>query len=321
MDWKYLVRGGLGIPDYWHPRLTLHPEALSSSHVGCYPIAMESKADYPGEIDDAGIPIVVLNGRRMTIPITIVLYGLGSYDAFAKSQEARYSLQLARTLEWLSGNSVTLGDGIGWPHLYEYESYGLKSPWFSAIVQGLALSLFIRAHELYRERRWYELAVATWRGMRTPMDHGGFCRPFGGGVVYEEYPVAQLDCVFNGMCFALIGLWECARYSVAEEAGTDFDLGARALRTLLPRFDWHGWSVYSLNSSLGKPLLASPYYHRANGILAQLMAVMTGDPEFAEYSARWLRSGGSVGRRVGVSLKVAVDRYRVRGWLERDISR
>ena len=62
----------------------LYPGALSSNQVGCYPISMESKADYPGEISEGGIPIVFLDGRRMTIPITVVLYGLGSYDAFVK---------------------------------------------------------------------------------------------------------------------------------------------------------------------------------------------------------------------------------------------
>jgi hypothetical protein len=89
----------------------------------------------------------------------------------------------------------------------------------------------------------------------------------------------------------------------------DFDRGVNALRAYTPRFDFEGWSLYSLNRCLGKPFLASPYYHRANGLLAQVIGMMADDSVFRLYGERWVKSSYSVIRRVTTSLRILLDRY------------
>ncbi len=311
MDWLYLIRAGLGLPDYWHPRLELQKDFLSGK-IGLYPFSMDVKADYPGALDEHGIPVVYwgVNGEASPSPVNIILYGLGSHDAFIRTQDTRYYEQMICVLHWLQKNSVTLGQGIGWAYSVDMPVFGLKAPWHSGIVQGFALSLFVRAHQLDGSGIWSEMAYKTWIGFHHPIEKGGFRREVGSGVIYEEYPSPELDCVFNGMCHALIGLWESWRSDVVREAEMDFTRGLNGLRSHLPQFEFRGWSLYSLNSCLGKPLIASPYYQRANGICAQIIGLMMEDPDFSFYGERWVRAQESIRRRVRMSTRIAWDRFR-----------
>lgn len=312
MDLLYLARSGLGIPDYWHPRLELQTDFLSGE-VGRYPFSMDVKADYMGELDGEGVPIGFEDGKPYVSPVNVVLFGLGSHDAFVRTGDERYGRQLKNALTWLDRHGARLGDGIGWASPNQKPAFGLRTPWFSAITQGFALSLLVRAHRLARGSdglQWAELARATWLGLRAPVEEGGVCRRVGGGVIYEEYPGPELDCVFNGMCHALIGLWESWQSGVVPEAEADFQVGVDGLRTYLAQFDHHGWSLYSLNQCLRRPLLASPYYHRANGLLATIVGRMGAGQEFLSYGEKWLQSGRSVLRRIAMSLRIGFERYR-----------
>jgi hypothetical protein len=111
------------------------------------------------------------------------------------------------------------------------------------------------------------------------------------------------------MCHALIGLWEAWHSGVVVMAKTDFVKGLDGLRFCLPLFDLKGWSLYSLNRCLGTPLLASPYYHRANGLLGQALGLMADDHEFCIYGDRWMKTANSIPRRIRMSVRVGLDRY------------
>lgn len=312
MDLGYLVRSGLAIPDYWHPYLELQPDFLSGK-IGCYPCSMDVKADYPGQLDVEGVPVVFWGAEKKISPspVNIALYGLGSHDVFIRTRNERYHQQMMCVLRWLEKHAVPLGTGISWSYEIEMPVYQLKAPWFSGIVQGLALSLFVRAHQLDPDGPWSKLAHQTWQSYGAPIDEGGFCRRVDEGVIYEEYPGPELDCVFNGVCVALIGLWEAWSSGLIREAEADFRNGLKGLRSYLPQFDYGNWSLYSLNRCLGtRPLLASPYYVRTNGILAQAVGLMAQDRLFCTYGERWVKNSGSIIRRVVMSLRIGLDRYR-----------
>lgn len=311
MSFLYLVRSGLGIPDYWHPHLEVQKDFLSGK-IARYPTSMDVKADYPGQIDDEGVPVVFWNsdGTASPSPVNIILYGLGSHDIYLRGGDKRYLSQFQSASRWLANHHVPLGNGIGWSHDVDMPVFKLRAPWFSGIVQGLALSLFVRAHQLDSNSVWSELAYQTWLGFQLPIESGGFHRAVNEGVIFEEYPSPKLDCVFNGMCHALIGLWEVSQSGLVKQADADFRAGLNALRSYLPRFDHKGWSLYSLSQSTGSPHLASPYYVRANAVLAQVIGLIANDPEFTAYGDRWLRTSQSVARRIAMSVRIGIDRYR-----------
>jgi hypothetical protein len=272
---------------------------------------MDAKADYPGQLDGDGIPIVHWGEKKEAkpSPANIILYGLGSHDVFIRTRAEHYHKQFVHVLHWLERNQTPLGEGVGWLHDVDIPVYGLKAPWFSGIVQGIALSLLVRACHVEGPKQWALLTQQTWKSYHVPIEEGGFRRKVENGVIYEEYPGPQLDFVFNGMCHALIGLWETWRSGLVKEAKVDFQEGLNGLRSYLPRFDQENWSLYSLNQCLGKSLLASPYYLRANGVLAQVIGLMADEPEFCRYGERWLKLHQSIVRRVGMSLRIGFDRF------------
>jgi len=320
MDLCYLVRSGLGIPDYWHPHLQIRDDFLSGE-IRRYPLSTEVKADYPGRLNDEGVPSVHLDVGVSVLPVTVALFGLGSHDVYLRTADDRYLHQLTCAVNWLHDHAAPLGDGVGWVNRHGLPDYGLEAPWFSAIVQGFALSLFLRGHLLDGSGPCGDLARRTWRGYHVAVEDGGFRRETPGGIVFEEYPTRRLDFVFNGMCHALIGLWEGWTSGLIPQAEKDFRLGVDALKHYVPSFDHRGWSLYSLNECLGRVFLASPYYHRANALLAQIVGRMAGVAELLTYAERWLRSGKSVIRRIRTSLRIGLDRYlHARSLLHSDIS-
>ena len=303
----YLLRAGLGIPDYWHPRIELQTD-FQSGKIGRYPMTMDLKGDYPGTLNEEGVPVP--GGNARPAPVEVTLYGLGSHDRFLATRDERYRQQLFCSARWLEKHCVPLGQGVGWANQYDIAVWGLKAPWFSAIVHGFALSLLVRAHQLDSAGPWSELAKQAWRGFRVPVEQGGYCRKLDQGVIYEEYPRTELDCVFNGMCHALIGLWEAWQSGLLDDAQQDFHDGFRGLRRLLPEFKHDGWSLYSLNRCLGSPFLASPFYHRVNGVLAQAIGIMADDDEFRSCGQRWMSTSRPIVRRLRMSLRIGLDRYR-----------
>jgi hypothetical protein len=306
----YLIRSGLAIPDYWHPKLELQTDFLSGQ-VGRYPVSMDVKANYPGELDHEGVPIVFWGkGKNAAAsPVNIVLYGLGNYEVFRRTRDPRFYARFLNVLRWLQNHYVPFGNGISWAYGENLPIFGLKAPWFSSITQGFALSLIVRAVEIEGAVPWSELAHQTWAGYHWPVDKGGFCRHVADGLIFEEYPGPQLDCVFNGMCYSLIGLWEAWKSGVVPEAEESFTMGVRGLRSYLPQFDRGSWSRYSLNECLKGGLLASPYYHRANGLVAQVIGLMSDDPIFCQYGERWIESSKSFTRRVYMSMYIGINRY------------
>src|SRR5918994_1862845 len=142
LDLPYLIRSGLGIPDYWHPNLEIQKD-FQSAKIARYPLSMDIKADYPGQLNGEGVPVVFLDTMSSASPVTVILYGLGSHDVFLNTGNERYLRQMMCALQWLKKHYVALGDGIGWPYPEDLPVYGLKSPWFSAVVQGFALSLLV----------------------------------------------------------------------------------------------------------------------------------------------------------------------------------
>lgn len=302
---SYLVKSGLGLADYWHPYLEIQ-EDFQNREISRYPISMHPKGNYPGTLNAEGVPVIDQGEEVITTPVVVLLYGLGSSDLLFLTKDPRYERQFVHARDWLVKHQVPFGTGIGWPH--QMDMGELKAPWFSCITQGLALSLFVRAQKLQPIPLWKEIAVCTYRGFHVPIDDGGFLRVVQDGFVYEEYPTVARHFVFNGMCTALIGLWEAWSYGLVPEAENEFRQGVRALRSHLRQFDHDGWSLYSLDPCLGRPFLASPYYQRANGLLAQVVGFMADEPELTMYGQRWIRSSESPLRRLIMSARIALDR-------------
>ncbi len=99
----------------------------------------------------------------------------------------------------------------GWPHDLP-SPYKSKRPWLSAMAQGEALSVLVRASNAAPARARYERAARlAVQPFLKDLEQGGVtCRDDAGCVYLEEYPSDPPSHVLNGWIFAWVGVREFA---------------------------------------------------------------------------------------------------------------
>jgi hypothetical protein len=189
--------------------------------------------------------------------------------------EATYKLLLER--------AVPQGEALLWPYDMAVPKYGLSPPWFSAMAQGQAASVLVRAAS-----RDESAVDAALRALRPLLDRAEpFVLGLPAGPVLEEVPTNGRSSVLNGWIYALWGVHDVAVGLDSSEAAALFAESLHALRATLGEYDTGWWSRYSLWAE-GRDL-AKPFYHRVH--IAQLEALhrLTGTPELLDFASRWRR--------------------------------
>jgi hypothetical protein len=163
----------------------------------------------------------------------------------------------------------------------------MQAPWYSAIAQGAALSLFTRLFKLTKDPAWSRAADRTFESFRTPRNETQPWTAFvdRGRLWFEEYPSQEPEQVLNGHLFALFGVYDYARATKKRAAQDVFDGGATTVRDEVGRFRVPGGSSYYNLRDLGGTL---KYHDIVVGQL-QLLARMTGDRFFAHEAALFHR--------------------------------
>src|SRR6185312_6253992 len=121
-------------------------------------------------------------------------------------------------------------------------------PWISAMTQGEAVSLFLRAAPENDSPE--ELFSAAARAVMPLLEPSPVVTRTPEGPVLQEYPTTPPAHVLNGWIFGLWGLYDLAATGqrdpipaeVARRASSAFEAGVSALGARLPRYDAWGWS-------------------------------------------------------------------------------
>jgi hypothetical protein len=238
---------------------------------------------------------------------SVAQLGIGAWQ-LAKEQPGWLTVTTAAA-RWLASQLDEGGRLVfrwAMPHTYE-----LEPPWISAMTQGEAVSLFVRAAPEDASPR--ELFSAAARAVLPLLGSSPVVAQTPEGPVLQEYPTDPPAHVLNGWIFGLWGLYDLSSTrggdfipaDVTGRATSAFEQGVAALAARLPRYDTWGWSRYDL---FPHPLVhvASPFYHRLH--IEQLRATNELAPNqvFEQIAARWERSAaGFAGRATAVSRKAA----------------
>jgi hypothetical protein len=96
----------------------------------------------------------------------------------------------------------------------------MRPPWYSAMAQGQALSVFTRLGEVTGESRWMQAAQQTFASYKVSRAMGGpwHVNVENGQLWLDEYPTVPADKVFNGHNFSLFGLYDYWRTTGSAEA-------------------------------------------------------------------------------------------------------
>jgi hypothetical protein len=200
------------------------------------------------------------------------------------------------------------------PHTYE-----LEPPWISAMTQGEAVSLFVRAAP--EDDSPEELFSAAARAVMPLLEPSPVVTQTSEGPVLQEYPTNPPAHVLNGWIFGLWGLYDLSAMAqgdvipadLARRTSSAFEDGLSALAARLPRYDTRGWSRYDL---FPHPIVhvASPFYHRLHIELLRATNELAPDHRFRQMAARWEQSATNpVAQAAAVCRKAAFRVIRPRG--------
>lgn len=169
--------------------------------------------------DAAGVRMYDLNGVLYDHPVAQAQDGLMSLSDYYLTGEARHLTRAVADAQRLVDRRVLSDEAWYYPYPFDFLLHGnsnevLQAPWFSAMAQGQALSLFTRLHQVTGEQKWREAADATFNSFRNApveglpstvnLDEANY-------LWLEEYPrwpTTASDRTLNGHVFAVFGLYD-----------------------------------------------------------------------------------------------------------------
>lgn len=276
--------------NYWHK---ITPCAIKSTFLADirYYLDFSSKYSFPGEIDADGIPIYQHPSQgKFYHPIVICQYALGLFEILQKSsaESVKIKSNFITQADWLVSNGVVFKEkGLIWMVNYDIPEYGLKKPWYSAMAQGEAMSVLIRAYHISGNRNYAAAAQKAILPFTLEVSNGGLVNYFNNLPIYEEYPSPLRTIgVLNGFIFSLFGLYDLSRFISDKEAGDLFSKGVNSLKKLLPFYDIGYWSQYYLFDYPGS-YPASFTYHMLVVEQLKALSILSNEKLFAEFSTKW----------------------------------
>jgi hypothetical protein len=253
----------------------------------------------PAPVDKDGVRAFELDGKSYYHPVGIAQYALAKLDV-AQRTGSKAALKAAKVnaAKLIEISHVHRG-GMYFPYPFDFALGGFKkqtihSPWWSAMAQGQALSLFVRLYNTTGKQSWRDAADKTFatlddRGPRTQgpwdvyVDHNHY-------LWFEEYAGDTKPLlVLNGDMFAIFGVWDYYRLTHSAHAKTLFNAGTTTLREYLPLFRADsGAAYYCLRAPFcQQPAWQNKKYHGIVIKQMRIIADMTDDPWFSREADRY----------------------------------
>jgi hypothetical protein len=187
--------------------------------------------------DAAGVRMKKLNGRQWDHPVVQAAYGLQNLWTWETTHDPFFLDRARAQAERLVTRRTEARGAWFLPYPFEFLSPShhmvMKPPWYSAMAQGEALSLFsrlagtaglpTRARHSYRRAAERVFAAMNLGPQRRPWvthldDHQHLCLE-----EYPQNPDRRSDFTFNGHNYAAIGLWDYHALTGSQRAAQLFD--------------------------------------------------------------------------------------------------
>lgn len=275
---------------FWHEVPEVN-ENMKPGELGEYYMPFAAKADYPGQYDNAGVPLLNYHGKLglQYNPIAIAQYGLGNYNLFSRTGDPLRRGKFLTVADWLVKHLEKNGSGMWvWNHHFDWEyRTRLKAPWYSALAQGQGISVLVRAHRALGGTVYLDAAQRAFEPLLRTTDNGGVAyRDDGGHTWLEEYIVSPPTHILNGFIWASWGVYDYFLASGESVAQTLFDQAIETLTANLHRYEAGFWSLYEQSGTWLK-MMASPFYHRLHIVQLEILYRLTGREIFRQFAMRW----------------------------------
>ncbi len=263
---------------------------------------LTGKTNWNGKTDANGLPLSTLSNRRLIhFPILLCQKALGHWDLWLMQPAEEHRQSFLAIAAWLLETQDVNGGWDTWGPLGQPDQYQ-----YSAMTQGEALSVLVRAHGLTLDPRYDRACARAVALMQIPVEQGGVCVYEGDDVFLEEFPARERDTVLNGWIFALFGIYDYLLQFTDERVDCFYTRGRASLVRRLPEFDAGYWSYYSS----GSRRLASPFYHRLHISQLEVLKLISEESRLAEIQKRWAAYEQSAVRKAWAVTRKGVQKLR-----------
>ena len=259
----------------WHVNQDLGKYFSKDEIRGYYNNMIEKVTKMPELLENDELPKLNLDGGQSTcFPVAIFQYGLGAYDLYLETKDKRYEKKFLQCVDWTIEKQDKEGRWNNFSH------YSPDTP-YSAMAQGEAVSLLVRAYKHTEDIKYLNAAKKALDYMLLPLEEGGTTKYENDAMYLMEYTFKGM--VMNGSIFSWWGLYDYVLCTKDNGKYRDAMTGSlKSLVKILPQFKCFYWSMYSLDG-----LYASPFYHNLHIAQMQAMYVLTGEEIFNEYAICW----------------------------------
>jgi len=218
-------------------------------------------------------------------PTTFASHALVHWNSYLSNREKYHTAVFLAHARWLVEHQVGIGEGSGgWPIVLPHPDVPTRGPWLSAMTQGCAISVLVRAYQLTCEETFLKVAQYAVRTFEQDILDGGITAPVGvDGVFFEEVAVYPAAHILSGFIFALFGLYD---YKVLTGDAQVENLIGRSLATMhdiINEFDTGFWTY----SDLLNLRLASPTHLSLQIRLLEALARYSGCDHCSILATRW----------------------------------
>lgn len=242
--------------------------------------------------DAQGVRMFRLRGQVFNQPVLQAEYGLLNLNAYRLTRDWRYLRRAIAQANRLVATRVHVGNAWFEPYRYAEYLHGLrtdleKPPWYSAMAQGEALSLFVRLYEVTKNRHWKYAADHTFASFLVPASshHPWIDHVDKNGYLWlDEFAYKRAnksDLTYNGHNFASYGLYDYAMLTRDAQAAKLLDGAWCTTAHYAPTFRRPGWQS---SYCLAHPDISTAKYHQV--VIAQFdeLYSLSHQPLFADFA-------------------------------------
>ncbi len=227
----------LSIPEGWRPYTRTTPVALGTPprHSG-------------------GAKMALVGGKLYDHPVAQAQDGLGALESYRLTDNGAYLDQALADGNRLVDTRVESRGAWFYPYPFDFALHGrstdvIRAPWFSAMAQGQALSLFVRLNEVTGDARWRTAAEMTLASLSLGPVTTNPSIPWVSWVdgsknlwleEYAQQPLGRSDRTINGHMFAMFGLWDAWKLLRSDQAYALFRGGSATMA-----YTFSAWRVPS----------------------------------------------------------------------------
>jgi hypothetical protein len=176
--------------------------------------------------DKYGVRMRKIGTRLYDHPVAQAGYGINNVESYLVTEDVRFLDRAKAQADRLMKNARKVGNAWYLPYTFDFDLHNkpadrMKTPWYSAMAQGQAMSLFVRLWEVTADEKYRNAADGVFNSFLRPRNA---TTPW---IVWvdaakhlwlEEYAGPKPDRTFNGQIFATFGLWDYWRLTKDERA-------------------------------------------------------------------------------------------------------